>query len=117
MIALAPDMPCCANTTEYRIPDSVCMASKVLSPPVVTVPRGWAMISFNEFARLTDDMRTYLEYEAARRHTDIGTVYEEEMAAEKRIREKTLRPEDLKALVKASTLDTRLLDDDEEYPF
>ena len=89
------DMPCCANITEYRISDSVSVAANVPFPRTGTIPRWWAMIGCSEFGQLTDDMRMYLESEAARRKTDIGTVYDEEMAAKAELAQITPKNEDL----------------------
>lgn len=63
---------------------------------------------------LSDDMRAYLKYEAERRRMDIWTVYEEEMAAEKRARAKALSREELKSIARNCTPDPRhlVVDDD-----
>jgi hypothetical protein len=68
-------------------------------------------------ATLSEDMMAYLRYEAARRGTDIATVYQEELAAERRAPAKALSPEELKILAQESRPDQRRLESDEEYPF
>jgi hypothetical protein len=75
------------------------------------------MLTDADLRVLSDDMVAYLRYEAARRGTDIATVYQEELASERRTLAKALSPEELKVLARRSKPDQRRLEGDEEYPF
>jgi hypothetical protein len=77
-----------------------------------------AMITYDCMITLSADMQAYLEYEASRRGADIATVYVEELAAERRLREKALKIESkLNSLATTRQPDPRLFEIHEEYPF
>jgi len=67
-------------------------------------------------ATLDADMREYLKYEAARRDTDIWTIYQEELAAGSRAGTRTLNREELKSLARECNPDPRYLTTDDD-PF
>ena len=75
-----------------------------------------AMLAY-DMTFLPDDVRGYLECEAARRGTDIDTIYQEELAAEMRNQTKAASPELLERLARESNPDPRRLAEGEAYPF
>ncbi len=66
---------------------------------------------------LDDDMMAYLRYEAMRRGISVEQAYRDEIFYQRKAKEETLSPEELKALVAATQPDPRLLQGDEECPF
>jgi hypothetical protein len=65
---------------------------------------------------LSSEMLAYLTYEADRQGTDVGTIYQEEIAAERRIRAKALSREELRIIERDGKPDPRhLVADDDSF--
>jgi len=76
------------------------------------------MLIEGRLIQLSAEMREYLEYEATRRGTDVWTIYQEELAAERRVQQKVQSIESkLSSLATTRQPDPRLFETHEVYPF
>ena len=92
---------------------------KVCDPTPEEIAERAAQVRRNallHMAELSAEEYAYLEYEAARRDTDVATIYMEELEAEKRICQKILSREELKDLVQNCKPDERYFGADDN-PF